>query len=522
MKKKAIELIRVSTEGQAREDRAGIPAQRASNRRTATQYGLEIVRTIEIADVSGAAVLRSPEMQELLRLIESADIHGVVAKEFSRLMRPENFADYALLQTFVDTATILYLPDGPVDFSSKSGRLFGVFRAAMAGHERTEILERVWAAKEEKRRAGKHPQSHITLPFGVGYESKTSCWYYTEDIQKVVEAFRLFLSGETSYVEVGRRVSIDPINLRYILRNPIYTGWRIYSKRRDPTARGLRVRPDGRQGDRRKINREPSEVIRVRVLEPMVSEIDFQRLQQILNLKKENHWRARPEHERRFTYSGFLRCGSCGNLIYTHSSKRREWYVCKSRTWPARLSRLKKELEPCTNPYMRRERMESSIDNILAERLTDVDFLKRLAFEYADRARLGTTATNIPNVKRKLKELEAKRQRLLDGYLDNLIDSTEFNRRLEKIKTEQSFYDEKLAGVTSVETEISAEKLAKSFEAFQEWMFLSRTDKRRLLQAIIPEIHVENYRVTKVGWLPPADHRDEMSHTGRGSWRRPA
>src|SRR4029077_19910055 len=171
MTKKVIELIRVSTEAQAAQDRAGIPAQRAGNQRTSTQYGLEIVRTIEFADVSGAAVIRSPEIEELVRLMESPEIHGVVAKEFSRLMRPENFADYALLQVFVDTASILYLPDGPIDFRSKSGRFLGTIRAAMAGLERTEILERVWSAKEVKRRAGKHAQSYITLPFAIGYDA---------------------------------------------------------------------------------------------------------------------------------------------------------------------------------------------------------------------------------------------------------------------------------------------------------------------------------------------------------------
>jgi len=58
--KRVIELIRVSTEEQAAEDRAGIPAQRDANRRTARTYGLTIVRSIEIVDVSGAAVLSSP------------------------------------------------------------------------------------------------------------------------------------------------------------------------------------------------------------------------------------------------------------------------------------------------------------------------------------------------------------------------------------------------------------------------------------------------------------------------------
>src|SRR5438552_3345340 len=123
MSKKVIELIRVSTEGQAASDRASIPAQRAINRRTALAYGLEIVRSIEIVDVSGAVVMLSPEMQELIKLIANPEILGVVAREFSRLMRPEDFTDYALLQRFAETNTVLYLPEGPIDFASKTGRL---------------------------------------------------------------------------------------------------------------------------------------------------------------------------------------------------------------------------------------------------------------------------------------------------------------------------------------------------------------------------------------------------------------
>src|SRR5437588_6983734 len=99
MKKRVIELIRVSTLGQAGDDRAGIPAQKEINRRTAKNFGLEIVRSIEIVDVSGASVLACPEMHELLNLIQSPYIEGVVTKEFSRLMRPDKFTDLALLET---------------------------------------------------------------------------------------------------------------------------------------------------------------------------------------------------------------------------------------------------------------------------------------------------------------------------------------------------------------------------------------------------------------------------------------
>jgi DNA invertase Pin-like site-specific DNA recombinase len=177
MKKRVIELIRVSTEGQAADDRASIPAQRTVNRRTCAQYGLEIVKSIAFADVSGASVLLAPEMQQLLAAMQEPGIAGVVAREFSRLMRPENFSDYALLQAFVDTQTVLYLPEGPLDLTTKTGRLMGTIRAAIAGLERAEILERVWSAKEEKRRRGELGQSKIVLPYGVGYETGRGFYY---------------------------------------------------------------------------------------------------------------------------------------------------------------------------------------------------------------------------------------------------------------------------------------------------------------------------------------------------------
>src|SRR5579864_6094581 len=110
MTKKAIELIRVSTEAQAQDDRGGIPAQRAANLVTAARHGLEIVRTFQIEDVSGARVLASPEMREMLGMIESPEIAGVVAKEFSRLMRPEDLSDFEILARFNRTNTVLYLP----------------------------------------------------------------------------------------------------------------------------------------------------------------------------------------------------------------------------------------------------------------------------------------------------------------------------------------------------------------------------------------------------------------------------
>ena len=425
MTKKVLELIRVSTTAQAGDERASIPAQRAINQRTARTYGLEIVDCMELVNVSGAAVLRAPEMQRLLKRIEDPGIHGVVVREFSRVMRPENFADYILLQAFQDTRTVLYLPDGPIDFGSKTGRLMGSIRAAIAGLERTEILERVWSAKEERRKAGKHPHGPIVLPFAVGYDAKTGRWFYKPEVERVREAFRLFLSGETSYKQVGSKVGIAAFNLRNILRNPTYTGWRVYSKRRDPSSAAIRTCSDGRQGDRPKIARAPEDVIRVKVLEPIISENEFAQLQRVLDLKKQNHWRARPDHERRFTYSGFLRCGACGNLVYTHGRKGRSWYVCKSRTTEGRKERRASRLEDCCNPYMRREELERCLDTLIADRLTNRQFLQQLATVYANRKSSDGAKPELSRIESGFLQLKEKKQRVLDAYFENLIDRAE-------------------------------------------------------------------------------------------------
>jgi DNA invertase Pin-like site-specific DNA recombinase len=508
--KRAIELIRVSTESQAGDDRASIPAQRAVNRRTAAQYGLHIVRTIEISDVSGAAVLLAPEMQEMMRLMVAPEIHGVVAREFSRLMRPENFSDYALLQAFADTKTVLYLPDGPIDLSSKSGRLMGTLRAAMAGLERTEILERIWSAKEEKRRAGKMPQSEITLPFGVGYDREKERWHYTAEAEKVREAFRRFIAGETSYYSIGKSLGVDPYSLRVIMRNPIYTGWRVIDKRRDPSAMAHKAGKNGRQADRPKMMRPPEDVIRVRVIEPgLITEQEFHCAQEIMDMKKTRHWRTRPSYEHRFAYNGFLSCADCGKIIYTHF-RRRDYYICSGR----------KRKTGCNTPYMRREKLEPILDSLLARRLTDRSFLDGLAETWASEQVQKGSRSDAQHLQAQLSAIQAKRERVVDAFIEGVIDRDTRDERLETLDRDLQFYRDLLMRQAPAH-QLTAEQLARVFEPFTEWEFLGRDDKRQLLTVTMPEISVSDYQIVGIKLLPSA-FGTEVSHTDRDSWPPPA
>jgi DNA invertase Pin-like site-specific DNA recombinase len=501
--KNVIELVRVSTEGQA------IPAQRTANQRTAAQHQLTIVRSIEISDVSGASVLKAPEIQELIKLMHSPYIHGVVTREFSRLMRPENFADYALLQVFVDTKTVLYLPDGPLDLASKTGRLLGALRAAMAGAERTDILERIWTAKEEKRRRGELAQSTIVLPHYVGYEDGRGFFYEPEAV-RVREAFRQFLAGNQSYAQLSKLVGVTPRGMHLMFRNPIWTGIRVIDEKRDTSAAGRYSGLNGRQADRRKIARAPDEVIRIRVInEPMISEVDFQAVQHIMDSKQMKHWRSRTDYEHRFTYNGFLTCSQCGGLVHT-ALARRDYYACKNR----------RTTHTCTTKYMRRERLEAILDELFSQRLTSPAFVGRCVREFIRRSGTKDSIIRVQRLTSGIAKLQQKRERVIEGFLDGVLSREARDKRLTTID-----HDLHIAQKTLVQEKppasVDPATLAGILTPLSDWRFWNRDQKRTLLAALVPDVRVADYNVEALG-VDPAIFSNEETHRDKGSWPRQA
>jgi len=543
MKKSVIELVRVSTAAQAADDRAGLAAQRAINRRTAQAYGLEITETISIEDVSGAWVLACPEMQRLLRLIESPSIQGVVTKEFSRLIRPEKYTDYALLEHFIETNTVLFLPDGPIDLSSKTGKFLGTIRAAVAGLERREILERMQDAKEALRRAGKHTGGSSTLPFGVDY-SRNKGWFYTPEADKVRVAFALFSSGHFGYTEIARKLNIPRSNVRYLLQNPIYTGERVYDTRRDQSAAGYVPGPEGRQGSRKKIRRAAEDIIRVPVMEGIVTVANFKRVQEMIELRRKKHWRSRPISPTHYTYNGFLICGDCRAPLYTHTSKR-EFYICKTRHTRERRKRAELGLEPCSNKYMLREKLEKKINFLLGEKLLDASFVlglvdaynEKISQESAQNARI-----DLNGVERKISALKAKRDRILEAFYESLIDRPQRDEALNGVEREMAVYQGLAETSTLQNTQhlpvADLDAVQTIVGPFADWEFLTRDQRRSMLRHLCPEISVYKYAVRSLtlnlrvpsslnsgGHLPaaaasPPAHSAETPATHPGTTRR--
>jgi len=428
--------------------------------------------------VSGSRLLASPEFQEFLRHLEEPSIRAVVTKEFSRLMRPENFNDFAILQCFVDNSITLHLPDGPIDFSKKFDKFMATIKAGMAGMELEELRRRMDDAKEEMRRQGKHPGGSHTLPKGIAYSNKEG-WHYTPEIELVKRIFRLFQTGEHNLAEISRQTGIPRPTVAYTLKNAAYTGWMVYDEKRDRSLAGYVAKPNGKQGYRKKIKREPDEIIRVKLpLEPLLSKEEFQAIQTILERRRRavNKARGRPQ----FTYNGFLRCGDCDALLYTHHSGAYYFYYCSS----------KRKARACTNKYMLRDKLEPKIDTLVEQRLIEPSFLSPIIESYLDQ-HSGLDPSQ-ETINERLESLQKKRSRVLDSFFDGTITKKERDRALKAIQAEDAAFKK----ITPLKSKsFTSTQIIDVVSVFKEWPFLGRTHKRSLLDQLVPEIFIHRYHI---------------------------
>jgi hypothetical protein len=352
-------------------------------------------------------------------------------------------------------------------------------------------------AKEAMRLAGRNTGGSSTLPFGVGY-SDARGWFYTTEAEKVRAAFDLVRRTSLPYAEIARRLNMPRTNLRCILQNPIYTGIRQYDQRRDPTSGGYTPGHDGRQGHRRKIPRTTEEVIRLKVMDGLVSQEVFQSVQQTLASRAARERAVRTRNAPRYLFNGFLCCGVCDSPMYTHTNQKDHHYYCKMNGTRAR---KQNPASVCPTSYIRAAVIEPRIEELLSVRLQDEDFLARIAEAYLQQqSKLRPTGVSeAMAVQTQIANLAAKRDRVLEAFFDGTIDSTQRDHELAKVDAELKVYRGMAAPSPVAVPLASTGELADLFSAFSEMPFLQRDDKRLLFSGLGVEVFVSGYKICALG-----------------------
>lgn len=492
-----VELLRVSTDTQA--EGLNLQGQHSVNERTCAQYGLQVVATIELV-LTGTEAAGSPQMAQVLELVSSGAVRGVVLAEYSRLFRPDRWSDLVVLQTFSDHAAQIYLPSGPIDLQSEIGFVQATVGNLLAALERRRIRERMHRGKEELRRRGLNAAGRICLPYGIAY-SKQGGWAYTPDIERVRAMFRLFLSGVHNFEEIGRQVGISRTNVQFMLKNPVYAGWRVYDKKRDLTPAGKISKRD-----RKKIARAEHEVIRVRLpIAPVVTDEEFALVQQLI-AKKAAAQAPRRFNNLNYLYRGYLYCSECGLLYYGQSGgfKKRElfYYLCKSHATHRRPKMME---APCASPWLLTKHMDLNLDQAITEKLLDPGVLAPAieAYNESRAARWRGIAPDTSAIGETVEELRRRRARVIESFIDGVIDREERDNRIRAIDGELHTLEAMTASASAAPPAVELQDVMALVSLFAEWQFLDRPAKRELIEAAGFRFYASDYEVK--GVLLPGD-----------------
>lgn len=395
MKRKVIAFLRVSTEAQDTE------RQKADVARVIAANHLDVLRTLELIDVSGRTVLQNRDVQAMLKDLKRADVAGIAVSALDRLFRPNNFSDFSILDSFREAHKLIFsAKEGVLDSTTDAGFMMSLMSGAQAGMEWRELRRRTMGGKAEKRKLGRNVDGSMALPRGLGYQRITDPagktvdgkWFYEEPmVSQICKAYQLLFVG-SNFSEIARATGWHLMRVRRTLENPVWKGIRCYS-----------------DGSEIKLP-----------LEPLISPSRWAAAQRIL-AERRSCWRKQV-HEPRFLASGVLTC-SCGKKYYTHPDMRSgkyDTYYCASM--------FKGAANGCGAARLRRDRVDAAVERIVAERLADAKFLTR-AFARVKQA----PPPDVAKHEQELEKLASKRQRLIDAFSEGHITKEELGRRLDSV-----------------------------------------------------------------------------------------
>lgn len=522
---KLIPIIRVSTEGQKADSKAGLPRQRDSVASIIEATGAEKLDAPEISDVSGSDLVATPEWQTILRLLDEHPDAHVCADDLTRILRADGF-DLRVFGDLWSRGRRIYLQGGKVydTTDSRDVMMLTVF-GGIGGFDKAEIKRKNWAAKEAKRKRGIWVSRLDSLPLGITFSRKTKAWDTNERAEDVREAFRRFVENAEPRATLAELLHVSLAGVTCILRNPIYRGvLRFDQKRGDPYPT-----KDGRQPARHKVARDDSEIIEVSVFEAdrqVVTDAMWYAAQDRLNNLKRDATKRKERVAPGIWASGFIYSAlealgtprSDGLYVLDLSAPPRHVvYGCgggvnKSARYVCRCSHAGLDSgrpEPkCGLGHLRAETVNAALDEYL-RRMTTEDWFLNSVREEIRTPKIDTTAER-NRLTRTLKSLDSRAVRVRDMYeRGDFDDRFEFERRKNAIRTEQRTTKEALAHLESappIPTEEQLTALAREWAFNPAW---EAARKRAWLRRYVRRIFICNEGIESIIVMVPVMLSDE-------------
>jgi hypothetical protein len=409
----------------------------------------------------------------MLAKFAQASIAGIVFATIDRFVRPEFISTLGdVLRPFEQTRKLMFCDLGELDPRSHDSQLRIQIWAQMAGMERTRIKDRMVRGRNFKRL---DPHSK-TDPLPKGVVFKDGKFHYTPDAERVKEAFRRVLRGDSLGVVAKELKFSSKQALKVTMRSYWWIGVKASTKER----RDAGPLENGKMSDGKKVLREQPIFVDTNLAKtPLVSREDFDAVQEILSEHRKTWTQAR-SRVNDFLGVGLLHC-RCGAKMYGKQDPRPgkiAYYVCST-----------KYNNPCGNKALRAKETDAEIWWSIMTYFTDERFIATKVKEAMSGDAQENLARQRRTLERTITELERKKKNQLIA-IENLGYRADIGERIKAIDqdlatTRQSLRELGTADASTVKPPVLAKQIKEHFLEFDK---NPKEEQKRILSEIVTKI----------------------------------
>ena len=403
----------------------------------AKQNNLNVVETF--IEKQSAKIPGRPIFGEVMKRIEKGEANGILAWHPDRLAR--NSVDGGQIIYLIDCGRIAALKFPQFWFEpTPQGKFMLNIAFGQSKYYVDSLSENTKRGLRQKVRRGEYPS---LAPVGYLNDSRIKTVVVDKKRAPIIrQAFELYAEGNHRLEDIsdflaqskivsksGKKIHIT--RATFILSNPFYCGL-------------FRYAGEIHEGK----------------YEPIIAKKLFDKVQEILKQ------RGRPRHKTKIepqVFCGLLRCGTCGMMItgeykvkkqkngnehyyiYYHCTKKRKGFKCS---------------EPC----IRQEVLDKQISSLLQKISLRPDWAKKLQIRLEkDKKESAQSVSAFVQVSQeKIRIIQTKLQRLLDGYLEQDID-----REIYRIEKTKLLYEKKSLDEQNIKLE---QKQNDWLEPMENWI----------------------------------------------------
>ncbi|MEJ8548449.1 recombinase family protein [Brevibacillus borstelensis] len=450
---------RVSTDMQA-EEGFSLEAQRVRLESYASSQGWTIVDDY-CDDGFSAKNIDRPEMHRLVDDIHAKKFDVVLVYRLDRFVR--SVTDLHDLLQLMDKHDVKFKSATEIfDTTSATGRLFITLIATLAQWERETIAERVHMAMTKKaeqgmRNGGVAPYGYDLIEGKLVVNDQEAKWVrYIFNRYLNVGSQSLAKDLNSKGLKTKKGDNWSDFSIRYILRNPIYTG--LIRWNYETTSNGIRKRT----------GKEIVQEYEQDGFEALVDREQFELVQQTLQRRSVIAFRS----DNAYPFSSVAKCKKCGysfsgSFKKLKSGKIHRFYKCRGKF----------NFGVCDVQAISEDVIENAFLQLLVLSETDIEVNN------------PEEIMTIEDVQRQQAHLRRKRERAEELYLEGDITKERYNKLLEDIRKEES----SLVAMSS--ESISADALEMTKQMLKgiknEWSSLSYEAKKSAVHSLFKSITLD-------------------------------